>query len=149
MTAQISFVIPVYNVKPYLVQCLESVIRTNVEKEIILIDDGSTDGSREILEQYQQKYPYITLVCQSNKGVSAARNIGIKLAKGEYLQFVDPDDYLLTDDYGWLIQQAKSSNSDVLRGLCIQYHNGIEIAKDIPRALPQNSIPDDTLALKY
>lgn len=114
-TAQISFVVPVYNVKPYLEQCLESIISINVEKEIILIDDGSTDGSRDILEQYQQKYPYITLVCQSNKGVSVARNIGIKLAKGEFIQFVDSDDFLLDTNYDLLIKHAKNNNADILR----------------------------------
>lgn len=114
-TAQISFVVPVYNVKPYLERCLESIIRTNVEKEIILIDDGSTDGSREILEQYQQKYSYITLVCQSNKGVSAARNVGIKLAKGKYIQFVDSDDFLLAENYSQFISLADNNDISIFR----------------------------------
>lgn len=114
-TAQISFIIPVYNVKPYLIQCLESIIHTNIDKEIILIDDGSTDGSLELLKSYQRQYSFITLVCQSNKGVSVARNIGIKLAKGEYLQFVDSDDYLLTRDYESLIRVAKQYDVDMLR----------------------------------
>lgn len=116
---QISFVVPVFNVKNYLDQCLESIIKVNIDKEIILIDDGSTDGSREILKQYQQEYPYITLVCQSNKGVSAARNIGIKLAKGKYLHFVDPDDFLLTNDYQKLIKIAEKVNADILQGQCL------------------------------
>lgn len=114
-TAQISFIIPVYNVKPYLIQCLESIIHTNIDKEIILIDDGSTDGSLELLKSYQRQYSFITLVCQSNKGVSVARNIGIKLAKGEYLQFVDSDDYLLNRDYESLIRVAKQYDVDMLR----------------------------------
>lgn len=118
---QISFVVPVYNVEPYLTRCLESIIRVNVEKEIILIDDGSTDGGLKILEDYQQKYPYITLVCQQNIGVSAARNIGIKLARGKYLQFVDPDDYLLTEDYAMLLKLADMMKSQIFRGQYSQY----------------------------
>lgn len=121
---QISFVIPVYNVQSYLERCLDSVIRANVEKEIILIDDGSTDGSRAILEEYQQKYPYITLVCQNNSGVSAARNIGIKLAKGRYLQFIDPDDYLLTADYAMLLKLADITGCEIFRGQYQQFIDG-------------------------
>lgn len=115
-TLPITFVVPVFNVKSYLRQCLDSIIQVNIEKEIILIDDGSSDGSQEILEEYQLNYPFVTLVKQSNKGVSYARNIGIKLAKGKYIQFVDPDDFLLTEDYRRLIALADSSNIDILRG---------------------------------
>lgn len=112
----ISFIVPVFNVKNYLHQCLDSIIKVNIKKEILLIDDGSTDGSRDILKQYQQQYPFITLICQSNKGVSTARNKGILLAKGKYLQFVDPDDFLLTEDYQKLVQLADNANADMLRG---------------------------------
>lgn len=113
---QISFIVPVYNVELYIERCLESIIKVNVEKEIILIDDGSTDGSRQILEKYQTQYPYITLVFQKNSGVSAARNVGIKLAKGKYLQFIDSDDYLLNHDYHNLITLAESYHADLFRG---------------------------------
>lgn len=143
---KVSFVVPVFNVKSYLEKCLESIIRTNVEKEIILVDDGSTDGSREILKAYQEKYPYITLVLQSNKGVSAARNIGIKLAKAEYIQFVDSDDFLLIDNYDLLIKQAKATNADILRAQYLWVMpDGSKLSIYPPALLDVSEIPEGAI----
>ncbi|VEW12931.1 Chondroitin polymerase [Moraxella caviae] len=86
---------PVYNTCEYLSQCLESIIAQDIDKEIIAIDDGSTDGSGEVLAQFAERYDFIKIISQENKGVSAARNAGIKAAAGRYVYFVDSDDYLL------------------------------------------------------
>lgn len=90
-----SILIPVYNVEEYLVECIESVLKQEVnDYEIILIDDGSTDKSRQICDEYKEKYPTVfTVVHKENEGLLMARRDAIKLAKGDYILFLDSDDY--------------------------------------------------------
>lgn len=91
----ISVIIPVYNVEKYLRKCLESVFQqTYKEIDIIIIDDGSTDRSGYICDEYKKKYPQITVVHKKNGGLSDARNLGIKMAMGDYVAFLDSDDFL-------------------------------------------------------
>ena len=90
---RISVIIPVYNVGEYLEQCLDSVISQRIDKEVICIDDGSTDGSIEILEKYACRYQEIKCIKEEHKGTGEARNVGIKAASGEYIAFMDADDY--------------------------------------------------------
>lgn len=94
----LSIIIPVYNVEKYLEQCLDSIVVGNVNMlgmlEVIVIDDGSTDQSGEIAEQYAQQYPCMRVIHQKNAGVAAARNRGMNEARGEWLYFVDSDDWL-------------------------------------------------------
>ena len=95
---RISIIIPVYNAENYLKNCLESVLRQGLaqnEYEVILVDDGSTDNSLEICEEYSRHYSQIRFVSQENAGVAIARNRGIEEAKGEFIGFLDADDYLL------------------------------------------------------
>ncbi len=96
---KISVVIPVYNVKPYLERCVNSVLRqTYKDLEIILVDDGSTDGSSELCDHIVITNKRIRLIHQENQGLSGARNTGIREAKGEYIMFLDSDDMWLLDD---------------------------------------------------
>ncbi len=100
----ISIIIPVYNKEKYLKKCLKSLIKQDLvsdEYEIICIDDGSTDGSLNILNDYANKYNNITVISQDNHGVSAARNVGIKKASGDYITFVDPDDFIEENCLGY------------------------------------------------
>lgn len=92
---EVSVIVPVYNVEKYLTECLESLLNQNFEKdfEIICINDGSTDGSSNILNKYSL-HEKITVISQENQGLSKARNLGIKVAKGDFLMFIDSDDYL-------------------------------------------------------
>lgn len=91
----ISIIIPVYNVEPFLWECLNSVVKqTYSDYEVICVNDGSTDGSLNILEEYQREYFQINILSQSNKGLSGARNAGIRAAKGDYLFFLDSDDWI-------------------------------------------------------
>ncbi|MCR5575388.1 MAG: glycosyltransferase [Oscillospiraceae bacterium] len=93
--ALISIIVPVYNVEAYVVQCIESILaQTWKNWELILIDDGSPDRSGEICDAYAGEHENIRVIHQANRGVSAARNVGIEAAKGEYLFFADPDDWL-------------------------------------------------------
>lgn len=97
---KISVIIPVYNTKKYLSKCLESIInqkKSKFELEVLLIDDGSTDGSDIICDQYAQNNACIKVYHFENQGVSAARNHGLELAEGEWITFVDSDDYVDTN----------------------------------------------------
>lgn len=99
MQPKISIIVPIYNKEDYLEECLDSITGQSLrEIEILAIDDGSTDSSRCIVERYVSDDPRVHLVAQENKGVSFARNRGIEEAKGEYLAFCDPDDYLSSPD---------------------------------------------------
>lgn len=90
-----SVIIPIYNTQNYLDECIQSVLnQTQREIEIILVDDGSTDGSRSIIEKYKKKYNNIIAIYQSNQKLGIARNNGIKAAKGKYIYFLDSDDYI-------------------------------------------------------
>lgn len=94
----ISIIIPVYNDEEYLEECLDSIINQGIsEWEIIAVNDGSTDSSNNILEQYARNYSNITVINQDNKGPGGARNVGLKVAKGDYVLFCDADDCLLAN----------------------------------------------------
>ena len=95
---KISIIVPIYNVAPYLPACLDSIIhQTYLNLEIILVDDGSTDSSNKICEQYKTVDPRIQVIHQKNQGVSTARNAGLALAAGHYITFADADDLLKKD----------------------------------------------------
>ena len=110
----VSIIVPVYNVDKYISKCLDSLIeQTYSNIQIILVNDGSNDLSGEICEKYAKLDERIEVFHQQNCGVSKARNIGLMLAKGEYICFVDPDDYVLPDYVDYLIKLIKINNSDI------------------------------------
>lgn len=112
---KISVIVPVYNVENYLRQCLDSIINQTLEEvEIICVNDGSTDKSPQILEEYAQKDERIKIINKENKGLGAARNTGIDHAIGEYIGFVDSDDWIDITMYEKLYKNAKSQNSDIV-----------------------------------
>ncbi len=115
MGVSISLIIPVYNMEKYLVHCLESVIKQiSSFDEIIIVNDGSTDNSLFICEKYMSKYKNFKLINQENKGLSAARNIGMNLASSEYVMFLDSDDYLRTDTVSCLKKELRKFHYDVI-----------------------------------
>ena len=115
---KVSVIIPVYNVEPYLRRCLDSVIhQTLSDIEIICINDCSPDNSLAILQEYAAKDPRVKVIdFAENKGVSVARNTGMDAATGEYIGFVDSDDYVDLDFYEKLYARAKSTGADVAKG---------------------------------
>ena len=111
----VSIVVPVYNVENYLAECLERLINQSLKDiEIICINDGSTDNSLKILNDYAKKDSRIIVINKENEGQGVARNLGISLAKGEYVGFVDPDDLVHLDMYRAMYMQGKSLNSEIV-----------------------------------
>ena len=112
---KISVIIPVYNTEKYLSRCLDSVVnQTFKDLEIICVNDGSTDNSNEILDRYASKDNRITVINQKNGGLSAARNTGLRHASGQYIGFVDSDDWIDIDYYECLIGLAEKNNADIV-----------------------------------
>ena len=106
----ISVIVPIYNVEQYLEQCLDSIIsQTYSQLEIILVDDGSTDSSGQICDKYARKDERIVVIHKTNGGLSDARNAGISVATGEYISFIDSDDYIATDMYNKMIKIFKNT----------------------------------------
>lgn len=113
----ISIIIPVYNVAEFLPECLESIIpQITPECELIVVNDGSTDASTSVIEEYKGRYPWLTFISQPNAGLSAARNTGMANAKGLYYWFLDSDDYVETHAVKTLLQAiADDPDVDILR----------------------------------
>lgn len=110
----ISVIIPVYNVSPFLCRCLDSVRKQEYIREILLVDDGSTDDSGEICDRYAKLDPRITVIHKENGGLSSARNTGLDRAAGKYIAFVDSDDYLEPNAYRCLVQAAEKNDADLV-----------------------------------
>lgn len=112
---KISVIIPVYNVERYLQKCMESVLKQSLKEiEIICVDDGSTDASGEICDKYAKIDSRIKVIHKANGGLVSARKEGLKLARGEYIGYVDSDDWIDSDMYEKLYEKAYYSNADVV-----------------------------------
>ena len=114
MNKTVSIIVPVYNVKPYLSRCLDSILNQSyTDIEVILIDDGSTDGSRLICEKYAVDQR-VKIFHQKNSGQSVARNLGLDNINGEYILFVDADDYIHHDLLALAVKNLEDNNADVV-----------------------------------
>lgn len=113
---KVSVIIPVYNVENYLRKCLDSLVnQTLKDLEIIVVNDGTTDNSQEIIDEYVKKYPKkVVSIIQENGGQGTARNTGLLHAKGEYIGYVDSDDYVEENMYEELYKKAKEEDSDIV-----------------------------------
>lgn len=111
---KLSVIVPVYNVEAYLPECIESILNQSMQElELILIDDGSSDNCGKICDVYSEKDGRIRVIHQRNQGVSAARNAGIRISVGEYLGFVDPDDFVDLNMFEELISEVESNSCDI------------------------------------
>lgn len=114
---QLSVVVPVYNVAEYVAASLDSILRQPVDGlEVVVVDDGSTDGSAGIVADYAERHDDIRLVSQENSGVSTARNVAVPMCRGELLTFVDPDDELPADAWTRMIGTLRRTGSDFVVG---------------------------------
>ncbi|MGE8204570.1 glycosyltransferase family 2 protein [Heyndrickxia sp. NPDC080065] len=115
MDPKISVIVPVYKVEPYLHKCIDSILaQTFSYFELILVDDGSPDRCGEICDHYAKSDPRVKVIHKENGGLSSARNAGLKMAKGQYIGFVDSDDYIDKKMYEILYTSAKLHSSDVV-----------------------------------
>ncbi len=126
---KVSVIVPVYNVEKYLKKCLDSLVKQTLNGvEIIVVNDGSPDNSQKIIDEYTKKYKNVKSYIKENGGLSDARNYGIKKATGEYISFVDSDDYIKNDMLEKMYNYAIKQNLDVVVCDSINvYDNGSEI----------------------
>lgn len=127
-TMKLSIIVPVYQVRPYLERCLKSILsQTFTDYEVILVDDGSTDGSQEICDIYANQYDQIRVIHKSNGGLSSARNKGIDVASGEYIMFVDSDDMIHVRAAELEINYLEEKNADAFICPLKRFRNDEEI----------------------
>lgn len=116
-TVDVSFIVPMYNVEEWIAECIESLLAVNLNKEIIVVDDSSTDSSATIVDKYVENDNFkVVLYNQSNSGVSVARNYGLSKANGKYISFVDSDDFVLPKEFEKLFNKAKEHDLEVAIG---------------------------------
>lgn len=133
----VSVIVPVYNVEKYIARCVDSLlIQTLSDMEIILVDDGSTDGSSAICDAYAERNPNVVVIHKSNGGLGSARNAGIQVAKGDYIGFVDSDDYVSERMYETLLDLAADHDADCAYCDYIRFWDG---KIDNPRAGKQEN----------
>lgn len=145
---KISIIIPVFNAEKNLNKLLDSLIEQSFKSfEVIIIDDGSTDNSPQICDDYSLRYNQIICVHQKNQGVSAARNLGLKMATGNYIAFVDSDDNIGKDYLKNLIQKISYGDKEIIiGGYRIIHHN---FSLDEKRFLPDNVLSTDNLDCEF
>lgn len=114
MDIKLSFVIPVYNVERYLEQCLDSILKNSTQEvEVVMVDDGSRDGSPQICDDYCRRYSNARVVHIPNGGNSAARNLGVEMARGKYICFVDSDDFIAEEAIPKILAWMETGSADV------------------------------------
>ena len=117
----LSVVVPVYNVKAYLNRCLNSILNQKyIPDEIICVDDGSTDGSSQILDEYAEKYNNIRVIHKANNGLVSARKAGLKIARGKYVTYVDSDDWIENNMYEEMLKEIELNHADLVTSGCIR-----------------------------
>lgn len=115
MRPTVSVIVPVYNAEKFLSRCLESLIKQTLEGlEIVIINDGSTDKSQEIIDEYRNKHNNVVVYTQENVGIAETRNVGLSKATGEYIGFIDSDDYAESTMFEKMYNQAKMENAEIV-----------------------------------
>lgn len=147
---EISVIVPIYNVEPYLRQCLDSLCGQTLRNiEIIGVDDGSTDGSGTLLDEYAAKDRRIIAVHQKNAGVSAARNAGMRLAKGEYVAFVDGDDWMELTAYEEILRDMGAKRPDIVIFQNLSVEDGLARKNFRNEMLVKENPPFEELVMRY
>lgn len=123
MKKRISVIVPIYNVGEYLNRCIESIVyQTYTKLEIILVDDGSSDGCPQMCDEWAEKDTRIKVIHKTNGGLSDARNSGMKIATGKYISFIDSDDYIALDFFETLLSVMKKENSDIVECSVVKFY---------------------------
>ena len=148
---KISVIIPIYNVEKYLRKCLDSIINQSfTDIEIICINDGSTDNCLQILKEYANKDNRIIIISQENQGPGPARNRGLEIAKGEYISFIDPDDWVSLNFYESLYGEAKKFDCDIVKGRRVDVFTDKPVIKEVlPRVQRSKIITSNIFAFSW
>lgn len=142
--SMISIIVPIYNVERYIRQCIDSICRqTYQDLEIILVDDGSTDECGHICEEYRDKDPRIIVIHKDNGGLVSARKAGIRAASGQYIAYVDGDDWIEPDMYRCMYQKMTEQNVDVV--MCGRYEDTGESCKQVFQGIPEGKYDQSAL----
>ncbi len=139
---QLSVIVPVYNVEKYISKCIESVFCQGMDEstfELIIVNDGTKDRSMELISKIIQKHSNVIVINQENRGLSVARNIGLARASGEYILFVDSDDFLVDDTLKPLLDVAINSSVDMVMGKFVKLCDG-QIVDYTPDAVSKSEI---------
>ena len=139
---KISVIVPIYNAERYLVQCMDSIVsQTLREIEIICVNDGSTDDSERILKEYEAKDTRVRVISQKNAGAGAARNAGLKEAQGEYLSFLDADDFFEPDMLEVAYEKAKERKAQILVFGSDQYREDLQKFQEVSWTIRKRALP--------
>ncbi len=142
MSTKVSVILPVYNVSQYLRQCMDSIVgQTLKDIEIICVDDGSTDDSLDILREYEAKDSRVKVIEQQNAGAGAARNKGLAIATGEYLSFLDSDDFFELDMLEKAWSKAHDTRADLIVFRADQYREDLEEIVHVRWTLREKELP--------
>lgn len=150
----LSFIVPVFNAEQYLPECLDSLLQQDIpreEYEIVCVNDGSRDHSLSVLQNYQRRYPNIVIVDKENGGVTTARNAGLQQAKGDYIWFVDADDYIKANVLATLREKIRERDCDRLIIGCYIFDDVMteqQWALSERNALPLNGPGEDAICVR-
>lgn len=142
MNIKVSVILPIYNVEKYLKKCMDSIVRQTLKEiEIICVDDGSTDDSLSILREYEKNDKRIKVFCQQNAGAGAARNRGLSIAQGEYLSFLDSDDFFEIDMLEKAYHKAKECDAEITVFGSDQYYEDSKEFVSVNWTIRKNALP--------
>ena len=143
---KVSIIVPTYNVEKYLRQAIDSLINQTLKDiEIICVDDGSTDNSGKILDEYAQKDNRIKVIHKENEGYGKAMNIGLDNTTGEYIGIVEPDDYVELDMYETLYNKAKEQKVDFVKGNFIKFNESLNMQEELCTSFDKTKIYDKVI----
>ena len=146
MKSKVSVIVPVYNVEKYLEKCLESIIKQTYENlEIIIVDDGSTDNSLHICRKWDKRDPRITIIHKENEGLGFARNTGLQHASGDYILFIDSDDFISNNMVEKLYDNLKNAEADTVYCGLNRYFSDEHIIQYPPKCGKQIYLQDEVI----
>ncbi|EKY29021.1 glycosyltransferase family 2 protein [Clostridium celatum] len=144
----ISVIVPVYNVEKYLKRCVDSILNQEMKEiEVILVNDGSTDSSASICDEYVRRDSRIKVIHKKNSRVAAARNDGIRLASGKYISFIDSDDWIESNMYKSMYEKAEEFNVDFI--MCDFSKKGVDKSYNVSQPISSGFYDKDRIKKKY
>ena len=152
LKTSLSIIVPIYNVEKFLHKCLDSIIQSewdDILYEIIIVNDSSPDGSLHIANNYAKEYNFITVISQDNKGLGGARNTGIRNANGDYILFLDSDDFLLPDKLHIVVKTTIKNRLDIMEFGAVRVDGEYKVIDEIFHKNDISSIDGITYAEKY